>query len=224
MGKSSNKKRRLEARDDALAGPSQAGPVFSSAQASIPGVRVQTSGRLSSSAPAPIGGLTIANDEWQTTRRSWEAVAEQFATWKDSRVWMPFYYDGVCADHLRALGFKHVIHERADFFERVQDKRFMQGVDLIWDNPPYTNQEIKERVLRALAGSGKPFAMLLPISVLHVAFVREIVDVNDAQVIIPRRVHVRKVEGSELPFKYLCWFTIGAQLPRDLIFVDDDEE
>lgn len=231
---SKSRKRRREARDaleedpshagPSHAGPSHAGPAYSSAQASIPGVRVPSSGRLSSSAPAPIGGLTIANDEWQTTRRSWEAVAPHFAAWKSKRVWMPFYYDGVCAEHLRSLGFERVIHERADFFERVKDARFMQGVDLIWDNPPYTNQEIKERVLRALAATGKPFAMLLPISVLHVAFVREIVDVHAAQVIIPRRVHVRKHDGNELPFKYLCWFAVGARLPRDLLFADDEDD
>ena len=55
----------------------------------------------------------------------------------------------------------------------------MKKVDLIWDNPPYTSPETKERVLRALVGSGKPFAMLLPISILHVGFVRDIVDADE---------------------------------------------
>lgn len=229
MAKGKKKKRRRETTFDGLEdvdddGPSSAGgagPAFTSAQAAIPGVRVASSGRLSGSG---LGGYTIANDEWQTTRRSWEAIAEHFACWRNKRVWMPFYYDGVCAEHLRSLGFKSVIHEEgADFFERVRDAKFMQGVDIIWDNPPYTNQEVKEKVLRALARSGKPFAMLLPISVLHVSFVRDIVDVHTAQVIIPRRVHVRKHEGQELPFKYLCWFCSMAKLPRDLIFVDDDD-
>ena len=32
---------------------------------------------------------------------------------------MPFYYDGACAEHLRALGFSHVIHEQEDFFVKV---------------------------------------------------------------------------------------------------------
>ena len=44
--------------------------------------------------------------------------------------------------------------------------------------PQYTSAETKEKVLRALAASGLPFAMLLPISVLHVAFVREILDMS----------------------------------------------
>ena len=90
---------------------------------------------------------------------------------------MPFFYDGKCANHLRSLGFKDVVHKQEDFFARVLDAKFLKKIDLIWDNPPYTSAETKERVLRALAASGLPFAMLLPISVLHVAFVREILDI-----------------------------------------------
>ncbi|CAE8677884.1 unnamed protein product [Polarella glacialis] len=137
---------------------------------------------------------------------------------------MPFYYDGACGDHLRSLGFANVVHEKKDFFERIADKKFMQGVDFIWDNPPYTSPDMKEKVLRALSATGKPFAMLLPISILHVGFVREIVDMRQVQVIIPRRVHVRKTDQNVLPFKYLCWFCFRARLPRDLLFVDDESD
>merc|ERR1711924_503508 len=87
-----------------------------------------------------------------------------------------------------------------DFFERVLDKKFLKTVDLIWDNPPYTSAETKEKVLRALAASGLPFAMLLPISVLHVAFVRDILNMAQVQVVIPRRVHVCKTGREEVPF------------------------
>ena len=174
-----------------------------------------TSGRLSGSVP---------NDEWQTTLRTWAAIAPLFAAWRQRRVWMPFYYDGRCAEFLRSLGFENVIHSDDDFFERVVDKKFMKGVDLILDNPPYTTPEMKERVLRALAACGKPFAMLLPISVLHVGFVRDICDMDDVQAIVPRRVWVKKADAPvETPFKYLCWFCCRAGLPRDLIFVDDDD-
>jgi hypothetical protein len=158
---------------------------------------------------------------------------------------MPFYYDGKCADHVRSLGFKNVVHRQEDFFVRVLDAKFLAKVDLIWDNPPvrcgtgtaalihrpsdcpclapqYTSAETKERVLRALAASGLPFAMLLPISVLHVAFVRDILDMSQVQVIIPRRVHVCKTDREEVPFKYLCWFCYRTKLPRDVLFVDDE--
>ncbi|CAK9075265.1 unnamed protein product [Durusdinium trenchii] len=163
----------------------------------------------------------VANDEWQTTREAWQAIAPYFEAYKKKTVWMPFYYDGACADHLRSLGFVNVIHRQEDFFERVLDLKFLRGIDLIWDNPPYTAPEMKERVLRALAQCGKPFVMLLPISVLHVGFVRDIIDMKRVQALIPRRVHVRKSGEEILPFKYLCWFCFGTKLPRDLIFVND---
>ena len=108
-------------------------------------------------------------------------VAEVFAGYRSKRVWMPFYYDGKCAEHLHSLGFENVVHRQEDFFERVLDKKFLKTVDLIWDNPPYTSAETKEKVLRALAASGLPFAMLLPISVLHVAFVRDILDMAQVE-------------------------------------------
>ena len=210
MGKKRRAKRRREGGgeleivddDDEAAGRSTRGPPVAT-----------TSGRLSGSVP---------NDEWQTTLRSLQAVAPHFMAWRSKRVWMPFYYDGACAGHLRALGFT-VVHSDHDFFERVADASFMASIDLIWDNPPYTTPVMKEKVLRALADCGKPFAMLLPISILHVGFVRDIVDMDEIQCIVPRRVWVRKVDGGELPFKYLCWFCSGCHLARDLLFVDDDD-
>ena len=83
----------------------------------------------------------------------------------------------------RSLGFGQVVHRpNDDFFSRVRDAKFLKKVDLIWDNPPYTSPETKEAVLRALVASGKPFAVLLPISVLHVRFVRELLDSSHVQV------------------------------------------
>ena len=200
MGKKAKKRARDD--DDLFSGKSTRGPPVAT-----------TSGRL--------GSGSVPNDEWQTTQKSWAAVAQHFAGWRNKRIWMPFYYDGACATHLRSLGFKNIVHTDDDFFERVVDKNFLASVDLIWDNPPYTNQEIKERVLRALAACGKPFCMLLPISVLHVGFVRDSVPMEHVQAIVPRRVWVKKVDGDELPFKYLVWLCCRAGLSRDLLFVDD---
>ena len=174
----------------------------------------QISGRMSGSVP---------NDEWQTTERTWASVAPFFTAWRAKRIWMPFYYDGKCADHLRRLGFANVVHDDVDFFTRATDKKFLKSIALIWDNPPYTSPDTKEKVLRALAATRKPFVMLLPMSILHVGFVREVVDMASVQAIVPRRVWVRKVDGDELPFKYLVWFCSGVKLKRDLLFLDDEE-
>ena len=209
MGKKRKKREAEEAVDGA--GASQAVKGHSTRGPPV----AYTSGRLSGS---------VSNDEWQTTRRSWAAVAGHLAGWRKRRVWMPFYYDGKCGEYLRSLGFRDVVHTDEDFFTRVADSTFMSSVDLIFDNPPYTTPEMKEKVLRALAACGKPFVMLLPISILHVSFVREIVPMDEVQAIVPRRVWVRKqTDENETPFKYLCWFCCRAQLPRDLIFVNDDE-
>ena len=211
MGKGKKRKQPPSSRDgleydnNAGDGKSRKGPPVAT-----------TSGRLSGSVP---------NDEWQTCPRTWAQIAPHFAAWRSRRVWMPFYYDGRCAGFLRDLGFTDVIHTDDDFFERVLDKKFMKSVDIIIDNPPYTTSDMKEKVLRALADCGKPFCMLLPISILHVAFVRDIVAMDTVQAIVPRRVWVKKEgpDAGEIPFKYLCWFCVRTALERDLIFVDDDD-
>jgi len=213
MGKSKKRRRTHSGLEEDLKDLTAGHSVGSGRSTHGPPVAT-TSGRLNGSVP---------NDEWQTTHRTWEAVADHFDAWRDKRVWMPFFYDGACAVHLRSLGFADVVHTDDDFFERIADPAFMAGVDFIWDNPPYTTPDMKERVLRALVACQKPFAMLLPISILHVGFVREIVPMEHIQAIIPRRTFVRKMDGDELPFKYLCWFCWQAELSRDLIFVDDGD-
>ena len=90
-----------------------------------------------------------------------------------------------CGQYLKDIGFKKVVHSQEDFFKRVNDANFMQSVDLIWDNPPYTDEAIKTKVLEALVDSGKPFIMLLPITTLHVKFVRDLLDMTKVQVLLP---------------------------------------
>jgi hypothetical protein len=169
-----------------------------------------------------LGGHAGASDDWQTCDDAWAAIApllrKRFA---HKKLWMPFYYDGACRDHLNNLGFRHVVHEPGvDFFERARRTSFTATVDLVLDNPPYTSPETKESVLRALAATGLPFVMLLPISVLHVGYVREVLASEHIQVIVPRRVHVRKTNGERVAFKYLCWLCYRVGLERDLIFVE----
>ena len=80
--------------------------------------------------------------------------------------------------------------------------------------------------------AGKPFALLLPVSVLHTGFVRDALlqasrggESSEAvQCLIPRKTWVRKKDGTQLGFKYLCWFCHKTGLERDLIFITDDED
>lgn len=162
---------------------------------------------------------TVVNDEWQTTEKSWGAIAPFFKAFRTRGIWMPFYYDGECGKHLRKCGFKNVFHTNEDFFTRLTDVSFMKTVDLIWDNPPYTGAVLKTRIFESLVACGKPFVMLLPSSVLHSKMLQDLLDPQHIQCIIPRRVEVRKTNQDPVPFKYLVWLCYKTSLDRDLLFV-----
>ena len=73
---------------------------------------------------------------------------------------------------------------------------------------------------------GKPFAVLLPLTVLHSKLLRDVLDTKHVQAIIPRRVMVRKATSPEekteeaaVPFKFLVWLCYRMELPSSLIFV-----
>jgi len=104
---------------------------------------------------------------------------------------------------------------------------------VIIDNPPYTGEETKAKVLGALMATNKPFCMLLPMTILHSALLREVVGTAKVQAIIPRRVMVRKAsiesgkggsknrgeEATAVPFKYLVWLCYRMNLKKDLYFL-----
>jgi hypothetical protein len=69
------------------------------------------------------GASGKVNDEWQTTAEAWGEVAPLLQAFRSRAVWQPFYYDGGCAEHVRELGFEHVIHEEQDFFVRCKGAR-----------------------------------------------------------------------------------------------------
>jgi len=162
---------------------------------------------------------TVINDEWQTTREAWAQITPFLKRFRSSCVWMPFYYDGKCGQYLKELGFYKVVHTNADFFERAKDKNFVDTVDLVLDNPPYTGADVKSRILTTLIQMRKPFILLLPSSVLFSQLFRETLSTESVQLIIPKRVNVRKTGDEAVPFKYLVWLCHGVNLPRDLIWV-----
>ena len=124
-------------------------------------------------------------------------------------------------DRLRDAGFTRVVHKREDFFKRINDRVFVKSVSAVVDNPPYTGKGMKERVLRALVDADVPFCLLLPLGVLHTATVREILDPEHVQALIPRRCWVSKSGQREVPFKYLVWLCYKMRMPRDLVLMPD---
>lgn len=167
------------------------------------------------------GRMSIEDDEWATAPRTWAALSPYLSKFHDKKVWMPFYYDGEAGKRLKATGFRRVVHKREDFFKRVNDRVFVNSVDVVVDNPPYTGKGMKERVLKALVEADVPFCLLLPLGVLHGAMVRETLDRRHVQCLIPRRCWVSKRGGAEVPFKYLVWLCYKLDLDRDLVLMPD---
>ena len=168
------------------------------------------------------GASGMVNDEWQTTQEAWAEVAQVLLpAYRDKCCWQPFFYDGECAKHLRHLGFTRVLHEDADFFQKVHDAAFMATVDFIWDNPPYTASDTKDAVLRALVATGKPFCVLLPSSVVYSQLFREVLDPARVQLVLPRRVRVCKTGLPPVPFKFMAWVCYNMGLERDLYLIGE---
>ena len=169
------------------------------------------------------GRMSVEDDEWATAPRTWAALAPYLSHYHDRKIWAPFYYDGAAGKRLEDAGFKRVVHKREDFFKRINDRVFVKSVAAVVDNPPYTGKGMKEKVLRALVDADVPFCLLLPLGVLHTATVREILDVDEVQALIPRRCWVSKRGQKEVPFKYLVWLCYKMNLPRDLVLMPDTE-
>ena len=167
------------------------------------------------------GRMSVEDDEWATAPRTWAALAPYLSDYHDKKIWAPFYYDGAAGKRLRDAGFTRVVHKREDFFKRINDRVFVKSVSAVVDNPPYTGKGMKERVLRALVDADVPFCLLLPLGVLHTATVREILDPEHVQALIPRRCWVSKSGQREVPFKYLVWLCYKMRLPRDLVLMPD---
>ena len=171
--------------------------------------------------------FSIEDDEWATSQRAWNSLAAHLEKFKSKKVWAPFYYDGLVKKRLKLAGFVgKITHEKRDFFNRINDAKFIENVDVVIDNPPYTGKGIKEKILAALLEKDLPFCLLLPLGVLHAKFLRDLTSAGErrkkVQAIVPRRVFVHKERGEELPFKYLVWLCYGLELERDLVLMDED--
>ena len=171
--------------------------------------------------------MSVEDDEWATAPRTWAALAPYLLPkFRDKKVWMPFYYDGGAGERLRATGFRKVVHEKRDFFKRASTTAVFararaRASTSSSTTAPYTGKGMKERVLRALVDADVPFCLLLPLGVLHGAFVREALEVGKVQALVPRRCWVSKKGEREVPFKYLVWLCYGLELERDLVLMPD---
>lgn len=146
-------------------------------------------------------------DDYETPLAAWKMIAPYIP--KDKVIWEPFYGSGTSGQHLTSLGF-NVLHENKDFFANNEG-------DLIVTNPPFSK---KKEVLKRLKELDKPFALLLPASVLGTKMLSTLFP--DIQVVIPKgRISFVKdgEQTSSVWFAsfFYCW---KLNLPRDILFLE----
>lgn len=108
-------------------------------------------------------------------------------------------------------GYKVVFSD--DFFNSKLE------YDIIVTNPPYS---IKDRFLEEAYKRGKPFALLMPITALEGIKRQKLYKENGIQILFPKR----RIDfnGKKSPWFYTAWFCWGLNLPKELNFVELNNE
>ena len=150
------------------------------------------------------------DDEYMTRKSAWEDIQQFIPT--DKVIWECFYGNGQSGAYLRELGF-NVIHEPVNFFKNNLG-------ELLLSNPPYAK---KREVFERLKLLGKPFIMLVPTTVLHTKYFKEIFENEKIQLIIPYQKRQFDKPGLEKQKNncsfytlYVCW---KINLEKDVILI-----
>jgi hypothetical protein len=123
---------------------------------------------------------------------------------------------GSLAKHLEEEGFKVIGDKDIDFLNKDETP---DEFDCIVTNPPYS---LKEEFLKECYETGKPFALLMPLTTLEGKKRGELFRKYCIQLIIPnKRINfiTPSGKGSGAWFQ-VCWFCYKLNLPKDLNFVD----
>lgn len=160
------------------------------------------------------------SDHWLTQPNTFQAILKYIP--KDTKIWMPFYYDGSCQKILNDLGYDNVIHRDEDFYTYQPN-----DWDMVIDNPPYSN---KSQVIERLISLGKPFALVLPINTLVTRYAhRNFKNKHISLIILDNRKHHflksgdpprTNHNGSPTNPIMPCWFCYNIDLPNRIIFED----
>jgi len=129
------------------------------------------------------------------------------------------YGDGHLAVSLRNAGYTVVGSKDYNFLTEELIK-----CDCIVTNPPYS---LKTKFLKRCFDSGKPFALLLPLTALEGKVRNALYREHEIQIIIPdRRIHFLMTETrlgkKSSAWFQTAWFTSKLNLPRQLNFVVGD--
>lgn len=121
-------------------------------------------------------------------------------------VYDPWFNDGSCADVMRAaFGGCTVVHENRDALTW-----FPERCDVIVGNPPFS---AKYFWLQWLIDTGKPFAVLLPMSTLVALPLRAVRGHEGLQLVLAsRRICYARPQGRVRPAFDSCWICMGLDM------------
>ena len=132
---------------------------------------------------------------------------------KEWTIWECAWGKGDLANYLKKSGFKVIGNKDYDFL----GDRFQNNIgNCIITNPPYS---IKDKFLKRCYDLGLPFALLMPITALEGIKRQELYKKYGIQILFPKR----RIDfnGKKAPWFYTAWFCWGLNLPKDLMFVEE---
>jgi hypothetical protein len=138
---------------------------------------------------------------------------------KRNRIWEPACGEGQIVDFLKGEGYDVVGTDILSGFDFLSTLAEQPDYDIIITNPPFS---IKDQWIERCYATGKPFALLMPITAFDSIDRRRMFNKNGIQLLLPDRRAVfttpsGKVGGS---WFYAAWFCHGMNLPQQLTFVE----
>ena len=155
------------------------------------------------------------NDEYMTRKSAWEDIYKYIPKKiknGNTVVWEAFYGSGDSAKYLREMGFK-VYSKDEDFFNVTKDKLIYKKIGITITNPAFS---CKAEVLKRLKELGIPFVLLVPTTVLHTLYFKNIFKGDkNIQLLFPYKKRQFDKQGLKPGEKqndncsfytvYICW-------------------
>lgn len=156
-------------------------------------------------------------DDYNTPFYVWEILFDYLNLDKNTKIYEPFYSNGVAKNYLAKLGYNNVIHENMNFFDNYDKYDY----EIIISNPPYS---IKKNILKILYIIDKPFVLIVPTSIISKLYLKNIFgnDIYKLQYIIPnRRIQFERLDGynqkrTAFDTIFLCY---KMNLQRDIVYM-----
>lgn len=156
-------------------------------------------------------------DDYNTPFYVWKMLLDYLNLDKNTKIYEPFYSNGVAKNYLAKLGYNNVIHENMNFFDNYDKYDY----EIIISNPPYS---IKQNILKTLYNIDKPFVLIVPTAIISKLYIKTIFgkDIDKLQYIIPnRRIQFERLDGynqkrTAFDTIFLCF---KMNLQRDIIYM-----